>query len=78
MVLQLDGPVGDKVTLKVPVFSPDKSRPQKDKSGKVGGFASKRVGWVTYPAIDLPKLAPMNEFRKYLGLIDPTGESVRH
>lgn len=41
---ELDKPLGTTVTLDLPVLTPDKSKPIRDRSGAIAGYRSKQVG----------------------------------
>jgi hypothetical protein len=71
LTLSLSKPVGDRVTLRMPVLAVDLSRPIKNKSGKVLGYQSKKIGekvvrdfpvieTVTYDAINQLRYVPGN------------------
>lgn len=64
--------VGKRVTVTLPVFAPDRSRPMYDFEGKPKGFRSRAVGKVTYRDVPVLEVGPFYQYLGDLALREPT------
>lgn len=58
----------DKVSLKIPLFEPAKTKPIKDKTGKVVGYESKFVGYQEVRDLPVTRVSTIWDFASELGI----------
>jgi len=71
MSLSLKAPVPSRVTLEVPVYAPDPSRPVIDFAGNSRGFRSRFVGYARFANVPILNVGPFYMHKDVLGLREP-------